>query len=62
MFHHDLAHSGVSQYDTRSNPGALTSRFLSGRAAGNPAIGADGTIYVRCGEGLCAVNPDGSRN
>jgi outer membrane protein assembly factor BamB len=54
MFHHDLLHTGRSQYDTSSNKGTL--RWV-GNAYGSPVIGADGTIYATNG----ALNPDGSQ-
>jgi outer membrane protein assembly factor BamB len=60
MFHHDPAHTALSQYDTSTNPGSQKWTFSNGGAIGNPAIGADGTIYVGCGSNLCAVNPEGT--
>ncbi len=61
MFHHDLAHTGLSQYDTSANNGAQKWKFTNGGSIGDPVIGADGTIYVGCGANLCAVNPDGTQ-
>ncbi len=62
MFHHDLWHTGLSQYDTSTNPGLDKWWFpTSGGMSISPAIGADGTIYFGCGAALCAVNPDGTQ-
>ena len=62
MFHHDLGRTGVSEYNTNGNNGALKWKFSTGGALySSPAIGADGTIYV-CSDdnNLYAVNPDGT--
>jgi outer membrane protein assembly factor BamB len=68
MFQHDAAHTGLSQYDTSSNPGTLKWQFPefqgdAGEVGGtSPAIGADGTIYIGSSGGeLWAVNPDGTQ-
>jgi len=62
MFHHDLAHTGLSQYDTSANPGFQKWKFATrGYVTSSPAIGSDGTIYVGSGDGnLYAINTDGS--
>jgi outer membrane protein assembly factor BamB len=54
MFHHNLLHTGRSQYDTSSNKGTLK---WVGNLYSSPVIGADGTIYADGG----ALNPDGSQ-
>ncbi len=61
MFHHDTAHTGLSQFDTSANPGYVKWKFTNGGAMGDPVIGDDGTIYAGCGANLCAVNPDGTQ-
>src|SRR5208282_6840311 len=63
MFHHDLAHTGLSPYDTSANPGVQKWKFAtSGDVDSSPAIGADGTIYVGSGDGnLYAVNTNGTQ-
>jgi len=65
MFHHDLAHTGLSQYDTSTNNGSEKWAFtIKGYTVSSPAIGADGTIYVGYGgtgiADLYAINPDGT--
>lgn len=63
MFHHDLAHTGVSEYNTNGNNGALEWKFSTGGAVySSPAIAADGTIYIGSNDGnVYAINPDGTR-
>ncbi len=73
MFHHDLRHTGLSQYDTSANSG--TEKWAFATVIGglsSPVIGADGTIYVS-DEGyksgisgtaigyVYAVKPDGTQ-
>ena len=66
MFHHDLRHTGRSEYDTSKNPGTLKwkaniTHLSVGGTPSSPAIGKDGTIYVGSGAGMFyAINPDGS--
>jgi len=55
MFHHDLRHTGLSQFDTSADTGALKWKIDVGGAF-SPAVGADGTIYA----GLAGINPDGT--
>ena len=68
MFHHDLAHTGLSPYDTSANNGTLKWKFTTSGDIGysSPAIGSDGTIYVGSiyvgvQTVLYALNPDGSQ-
>ena len=69
MFHHDLAHTGLSQYGTSSNPGTLKWKYTTFAAISysSPAIGPDGTIYVGSlivatkHTALWALKPDGSQ-
>jgi len=67
MFHHDLARTGLSQFDTSTNRGTLKWKFETGGApfvaaqgpeVSSPAVGADGTIYVSSLDGLHAIDPD----
>ena len=62
MFGHDLSHSGLSPFDTSSNNGALKWTYQTGGAIeSQPAIGADGTVYVGSDDGhLYAFNSGGS--
>lgn len=62
MFHHDLSHSGVSQFNTSSDTGTLKWKFqTNGRVDSSLAVGQDGTTYVGSGDhNLYAVNPDGT--
>ena len=67
MFQHDPAHTGLSTVDTSGNPGLLKWEFETGQEgqATEPAIGADGTIYLSEFSGLGgggilnAFNPNG---
>jgi len=59
MFHHDLQHTGRSQYNGPGRP-ALKWSYSTGDDASSPAIGADGTLYVGLGDRLYAFNPDGT--
>ena len=63
MFHHDVQHTGQSQFNTSGNPGMLKWKFTTGGAIGSsPAIGADGTLYVGSSDkNLYAINPDGTQ-
>ena len=68
MFQHDVAHTGLSQYDTSGNPGKQKWAFAAGDVSlSAPAIGADGTIYIgsantgQYNDGLYALNPDGTQ-
>jgi outer membrane protein assembly factor BamB len=60
MFRQNLNHTGVSPYDTSSNPGLLKWSFTTGSGVfSSPAIGSDGTIYVGSSDyKVYAVNPD----
>jgi outer membrane protein assembly factor BamB len=61
---HDLHHTGLSPYNTASNPGIEKWRFNCGRfgrIAGSPVISDDSTIYIGDGANyLNAINPDGT--
>ncbi len=64
VFRHDLANTGLSQYDTSGNTGQLRWSFAVS-AATSPTIGVDGTIYVGAYDSklygvLYAVNPNGT--
>jgi len=66
VFRHDLANTGLSQYDTSGNPGQLKWSFAA-PAAISPTIGIDGTIYLGSAatlpqdtQYLYALNPDGT--
>ncbi len=65
MFHHDVRHTGLSQFNTSANPGSQKWAFATGGADtdgyASPAIGADGTIYVGLYNNFYAVNPDGTQ-
>ena len=68
MFQHDLAHTGLSQFDTSANPGLVKWSFetsLGNPIYGSPAIAADGTVYIGSGVNtnlsasfLYALNPN----
>jgi outer membrane protein assembly factor BamB len=63
MFRQNLNHTGVSPYDTSSNPGKLKWSFTTGgNVESSPSIGSDGTIYVGSvgDKKLFAINPDGT--
>ncbi len=65
MFQHNVAHTGLSQYDSSANPGLEKWAFAGGGFVGPPAIGTDGTIYFGSGTynlnaKLKAVNPNGT--
>jgi len=62
MFHHDLAHMGLSPFDTSADTGSQKWQFTTGSAVqSSPAIGNDGTIYVGSeDDNLYAINSDGS--
>lgn len=63
MFHHDLAHTGLSPYNTSANPGTQRWAFATGGFVdSSPTIGVDGTIYVGSYDGnLYAVEPGGTQ-
>lgn len=63
MFHYNLAHTGLSPYDTSANPGFQKWKFATrGYVTSSPAIGADGTIYFGSDDGnLYAVNANGTQ-
>ena len=63
IFHHDLRRTGLSPYDTSSNPGTQRWKFTAGNSVySSPAIGVDGTIYVGSGDSnLYAINSDGTQ-
>jgi len=63
MFRQNLNHTGVSPYDTSSNPGKLKWRFPTGDYVdSSPVIGSDGTIYVGSKDNyLYAIYPNGSK-
>jgi outer membrane protein assembly factor BamB len=60
MFRHNLRHTGLSPYDTSTNPGKLKWLFpTAGPVESSPAIGSDGTIYVGSDDNkLYAIYPD----
>jgi outer membrane protein assembly factor BamB len=62
MFRGNLRHTGLSPYDTSTNPGKLKWKFETGGfVVSSPAIGSDGTIYVGSFDGgLYAINPNGT--
>jgi len=62
MFHHDLRHTGLSQFGNSAKAGALEWKadIGSGGLSSSAAVGAAGTIYVGSGA-LDAINADGSR-
>jgi outer membrane protein assembly factor BamB len=52
MFHYNLAHTGLSPYDTSGNNGTKKWAFGTGGQVGSsPAIGSDGTVYIASGNG-----------
>jgi outer membrane protein assembly factor BamB len=70
MFHHDLNHTGLSQYHGPDTP-AIKWNFSTGnRITGSAVIGEDGTIYVgtrnyqkpKTGSKLYAIYPNGTKN
>jgi outer membrane protein assembly factor BamB len=62
MFRQNLNHTGLSPYDTSSNPGKLKWSFTTvGEVRSSPAIDYDGTIYITSGNNkLYAINQNGS--
>lgn len=69
IFHHDVGHTGLSQFDTSGDKGVLRWRFpTSGRVESSPAIAANGTILVGSGAlgsesgHLYGINPDGTEH
>ncbi|MGC2763169.1 MAG: PQQ-binding-like beta-propeller repeat protein, partial [Candidatus Binatus sp.] len=66
MLHHDLAHTGLSPYDTSTNPGKQKWAFVGTVCCGDeadssPAIGSDSTIYFGSSDNnLYAINPNGT--
>ncbi len=62
MFRQNLNHTGVSPYDTSSNPGKLKWSFTTGYDIfSSPAIGSDGTIYIGSEDNkLYAISPAGA--
>jgi outer membrane protein assembly factor BamB len=66
MFHYNLAHTGLSPYDTSANPGTQKWAFVGTVCCGDeawssPAIGSDGTIYFGSSDNnLYAIDPDGT--
>jgi outer membrane protein assembly factor BamB len=63
MFRQNLNHTGVSPYDTSSNPGKLKWSFTTGNGIlSSPTIGFNGTIYIGSQDNkLYAVNPNGTQ-
>ena len=62
MFQGNPQHTGLSPYDTSSNPGKLTWKYSSMEwASSSPTIGIDGTIYVGSWDNYTyAINEDGT--
>jgi outer membrane protein assembly factor BamB len=66
VFHHDVRHTGLSEFDTSTNGGTLKWKFAM--SAGGleiswpPAIGSDGTVHMGTDGTLYAINPNGSLN
>ncbi len=62
MFRHDLNHTGLSSFNTSSNPGKLKWSFQTGdRVTSSPAIGIDGIIYVGSYDtNLYSIYPNGT--
>ncbi len=62
MFRQNLNHTGLSLYNTSTNPGKLKWSFTTGdQVRSSPAIGSDGTIYVGSNDKkLYAISPDGT--
>jgi len=63
MFHGDIRHTGLSQYDTSKVDGTVKWSFETGAGIeSSPVIGSDGTIYFgHTQNGFYALNPDGSQ-
>jgi outer membrane protein assembly factor BamB len=62
MFRQNLNHTGLSPYDTSSNPGKLKWSFTTGGGIhqSSPAIDSNGTIYIGSyDDRLFAINLDG---
>jgi outer membrane protein assembly factor BamB len=60
MFHHDPAHTGLSQFSTATNNGSLKwTHRISGYADSSPIVGIGGMIYIT-GDSLYAIAPDGT--
>ncbi len=61
MFSQNCRRTGLSPYDTSSNPGKLKWSFTTEGIVLSPVIGSDGTIYVGSySDKLYAINPDGT--
>ncbi|MCK5560226.1 MAG: PQQ-binding-like beta-propeller repeat protein [Thermoplasmata archaeon] len=62
MFRQNLNHTGLSPYNTSTNPGTLMWEFITGdNVDSSPAIGSNGTIYVGSFDGnLYAIYPNGT--
>lgn len=65
MFHHDMEHTGLSRFDTRSDRGNLRWKFPVAsehksqgpiQPLSSPALGRDDTIYVGSSNGVSAIN------
>ena len=61
MFHHDRQHTGRSPFNGPGTANKLWASSLGDIGWQNPAIGADGTLYVGVGNSLDAINPDGTQ-
>ncbi|UCE08713.1 MAG: PQQ-binding-like beta-propeller repeat protein, partial [bacterium] len=60
-FSQNSKRTGLSPYDTSSNPGKLKWSFTTEGWVLSPVIGSDGTIYVGAfDDKLYAINPDGT--
>jgi outer membrane protein assembly factor BamB len=63
MFHHDLNHTGRSQYDTSKNNGKENWSYTTGGfITSSPVIGSDGTIYFGSQDNkFYALYPNGTQ-
>ena len=61
MFHHDVRHTGRSEYAGPSNPEFAWSYETGSSVYSSPALGSDGLVYVGSYDNkLYAIAPDGA--